>query len=194
MKKIMFSVFSVLVFAIASNAQTVHLGVKGGLNMDKIDGQSFKDGYNAGFQLGGFVDIGLSKTLGIQPEVLFNQSNTKYHQGGDPAWQNIQEGDNIHLNYLSIPVLLNINAAKILTVQVGPQYSILMNKHETVWQNSQDAFKSGDFAMAAGVRLNLGSLQVYGRYNIGLSNVSDVSNSSSWKSQQLQLGIGLKLL
>jgi len=188
-----FSVCSVLLFAIASNAQTVHVGAKVGLNMDKIDGQSFKDGYNAGFQLGGFVDIGLSKTLGIQPEVLFNQSNTKYHSGSSTVL-NLHDGDNIHLNYLSIPVLLNINAAKILTIQVGPQYSILMNKHETVLENGQDAFKNGDFALAAGVRLNLGSLQIYGRYNIGLANISDVSNSDNWKSQQLQLGIGLRLL
>ena len=193
MKKFLLSAFTVLAIAAAANAQTVNLGVKAGLNFDKIDGQSFKDGYNGGFQLGGFVDIGLSKSIGIQPEVLFNQSNTKYHSGSSTVI-NLQDGDKIHLNYLSIPVLLNIHAAKLLTIQAGPQYSILMNKHETVLENGKDAFKDGDFALALGVRLNLGSLQVYGRYNIGLSNINDATNSDNWKSQQLNLGIGLKLL
>jgi hypothetical protein len=193
MKKVLLSALVVFTIAMAANAQTVNLGVKGGLNMDKIQGQSFKDGYYAGFQLGGFVDIGLSKSIGIQPEILFNQSNTKYHAGSDNLIM-ASDGQNIHLNYLSIPVLLNINAGKLLTIQAGPQYSILMNSHETVLQNSADAFKSGDFALAAGVRLNLGGLQIYGRYNIGLANISDATNSDNWKSQQLQLGIGLKLL
>ncbi|HWB26915.1 MAG TPA: porin family protein [Chitinophagaceae bacterium] len=193
MKKILLSAFICSLLITAASAQTVHLGIKGGLNMDKVQGQSFKDGYYSGFQLGGFLDIGLTKTIGVQPEVLFNQSNTKYHSSSDVVIQ-ASDGSNIHMNYLSIPVLLNINAAKILTIQAGPQFSILMNPHETVLENGQDAFKSGNFALAAGVRLNLGALQVYGRYNIGLSNISDATNSDNWKSQQLQLGIGLKLL
>ena len=193
MKKILLSAFAVLAIVAVVNAQSVHLGIKGGVNLNKIDGQSFKDGYNAGFSLGGFLDIGLSKSIGIEPEVLFNQSNTKYHSGSSTVI-NVNDGSNIKLNYLSIPILLNINAAKILTIQAGPQYSILMNKHETVFENGQDAFNNGDFALALGARLNLGGLQIYGRYNIGLSNINDAGNSDNWKSQQLQLGIGLKIL
>ncbi|HVX48758.1 MAG TPA: porin family protein [Chitinophagaceae bacterium] len=193
MKKILLSAFAAFLIMGAAFTQTVHVGAKAGLNLDKIDGQSFKDGYYSGFQLGGFVDIGLSKTIGIQPEVLFNQSNTKYHSGSDVVLQT-SDGSNVHLNYLSIPILLNINAGKLLTIQAGPQYSILMNPHETVLENGKDAFKSGNFALDAGLRVNLGALQVYGRYCIGLADISDATNSDSWKSQQLQLGIGLKIL
>lgn len=193
MKKIILSVCSLFLLVAAVNAQTIHVGARAGLNLNKIDGQAFKDGYNAGFHLGGYVEIPLGNAIGIQPELLFNQTNTKYHNSSDPVLQ-LKDGENINLNYLSIPVLLNINAAKILTIQVGPQYSILMNKHSTVWENSKDAFKGGDFALAAGLKVNLGALQVYGRYNVGLTNISDVTNSSSWKSQQLALGIGLRIL
>jgi len=193
MKKFLLSAFTLVAITIAANAQKVNLGIKGGLNFDKVNGQSFKDGYYGGFQLGGFVDIGLSKSIGIQPEVLFNQSNTKYHSGSSTVI-NLSDGSNVHLNYLSIPVLLNIHAAKLLTIQAGPQYSILMNKHETVLENGKDAFAHGDFALALGARLNLGGLQIYGRYNIGLSNINDAGNSDNWKSQQLALGIGFKLL
>lgn len=193
MKKIIFSVCSLFLLAATVNAQTIHLGVKGGLNLDKIDGQSFKDGYNAGFQLGAFLEVPFNDKLGLQPEVLFNQTNTKYHDGSSTVLQ-LKDGQNVHLNRLSIPVLLNISPVKLLTIQVGPQFSVLMNKHETLLENGQDAFKGGDFALAAGVKLNLGSLQVYGRYNVGLANISDATNQASWKSQQAMLGIGLRIL
>src|SRR3569833_1761104 len=105
MKKYLLSTFTMLAITIAANAQKVNLGIKGGLNFDTVNGLAFKDGYYGGFQLGGFVDIGLSKSIGIQPEVLSNQSNTKYHSGSSTVIS-LNDGSNIHLNYLSIPVLL----------------------------------------------------------------------------------------
>jgi hypothetical protein len=47
--------------------------------------------------------------------------------------------------------------------------------------------------MAGGLQLNLKLLRLYGRYNVGLADISDISNSDKWKSQQLQFGVGLKL-
>ena len=94
---------------------------------------------------------------------------------------------------MSIPILLRYNVGKIVTLNLGPQYSILLNKDNTVLQNGQQAFKSGDFAMVGGVQLNFSVLRIYGRYNVGLSNINDIDNKEKWKSQQLQLGIGFKL-
>jgi hypothetical protein len=95
---------------------------------------------------------------------------------------------------LSIPVLLRINAGKILTFQAGPQYSILIDNHKTTLANANDAFKKGDFSLAFGMQLNLSMLRVYGRYNVGLSDVGDISSQDKWKSQQFQFGIGLAIL
>ena len=57
-----------------------------------------------------------------------------------------------------------------------------------------NAFKGGDFAAVLGAQLNLGLLKVYGRYNIGLSNISDIADQDKWKSQAIQLGVGIKIL
>ena len=89
--------------------------------------------------------------------------------------------------------MLRINTGKLVTLHVGPQYSILVSNSKTFVQNGSDAFKNGDFAMVAGLQLNLGSLRVYGRYNIGLSNLNDIDNKEQWKSQQIQVGLGLKI-
>ncbi|HEX6913939.1 MAG TPA: outer membrane beta-barrel protein, partial [Chitinophagaceae bacterium] len=99
----------------------------------------------------------------------------------------------IKLNYLSIPILLRYNVGKMVTLQAGPQFSILMNNDKTLLQNGQEAFKGGDFAMAGGLTLNLKMLRVYGRYNIGLNNINDIDNQDKWKNQQIQLGLGLRL-
>lgn len=187
----MLSLFAITTLTIAGNAQGFHLGAKAGANLGKIDGVKFKDGYNLGFQLGGFAEIDLSKTFGIQPELLFNQTNTKVTNETNDIFK---PGDNIHLNYLSIPILLRINAGQLLTFHAGPQYSILLNNQRTTLQNAGDAFKSGDFALAFGAQINLSALRIYGRYNIGLSDVGDVANQDKWKSQQLQLGVGFRIL
>ncbi len=77
---------------------------------------------------------------------------------------------------------------------MGPQFSILTNKDQSLGDEVGNAFKGGDFAAVLGAQLNFGLLKVYGRYNIGLSNISDITNSDSWKSQTVQLGVGIKIL
>ena len=191
MKRILFSVAALMFFTIVSNAQGFHLGAKAGANLGKIDGQSFKDGFNLGYQLGGFAEIDFTKGFGIQPEVLFNQTNTTVT---DEPLSGLKGDEKIKLNYLSVPVLLRFNPSKILTINVGPQFSILTNNHKTTAGNAVDAFKGGDFAMVAGAQVNLGMLRVYGRYNIGLSNINDVTDSEKWKSQQIQFGVGVRIL
>lgn len=190
MKKTLIFLPLFVLFALAGTAQGFHLGAKLGANMDKIAGKSFSDEFKLGYHLGGFVEIDFSKTLGIQPELLFSQTNTKVTDDLDDL---LQPGDEINLNYLNIPILLRINASKLLTLHVGPQFSILMNKDDNLLENGEAAFKGGDFAMVAGAQFNLGSLRVYGRYNIGLSDISDIDNQDSWKSQQIQFGLGLRI-
>ena len=117
-----------------------HLGAKLGANLGKIDGESFNQGYNLGYLAGAYVDLGFSKSIGIQPEVLFSQTNTKIDSGYKVYEPEAIIGSKKHLNYLNIPILLNINASKLLTLQLGPQFSILMNKDESLVQNGQHAY------------------------------------------------------
>ncbi len=202
MKKIILSVFAITTFAAASIAQksggAFHLGIKGGANLNKVTGQSFKESYELGYQVGAFTEIDFNKNIGIQPELLFSQSNPKIATGFHDIYQNIDNAvmnDQVQLNYLNIPILLRVNAlGKLLTLNVGPQFSVLMSSSQSLLENGGDAFKKGDFSMVAGAQVNLGTLRVYGRYNIGLNNINDIDNKDEWKSQQLQLGLGIRIL
>jgi hypothetical protein len=47
--------------------------------------------------------------------------------------------------------------------------------------------------MVAGAQLNILMLRVYARYNIGLTNINNIDDRDKWTSQQIQVGLGLKL-
>lgn len=194
MKKFILAVTAITCMAIVSQAQGVRIGAKLGANLNKVSGKSFSEEFDLSYHVGGFLEIDISKKIGLQPEVYFNQATaTRSTEFGTIYSANPNANTDIKLNYLSIPILLRYNVGKMVTLQAGPQFSILMNNDKTLLQNGQEAFKGGDFAMAGGVTLNLKMLRVYGRYNIGLSNINDIDDRDEWKSQQLQLGIGLRL-
>lgn len=176
----------------AAVAQKIQIGAKGGATVNKLSGKTFKEEFSFGYHIGGFVSVGLGKKFAIQPEVLFNQINVDTSSSFSSIYK-LNKLDNVQLKYLTIPVLLNYNASKLLTLQAGPQFGILMNKSNTFLENGKQAFKSGDLAMLGGVQLNLGSFKIYGRYTIGLNSINDLDDKDQWKSQSVQLGVGLKL-
>lgn len=200
MKKILFTLCAAMLVASASFSQGLHLGVKGGANLSKIDGMAFKDGYNLGYQLGAFMEVDFSKNVGIQPELLWSQTNTKYSQEFKDTYEDIPGAlnplgnDKVKLNYLSIPILLRLNAGKMLTFHAGPSFSVLTSTDQNLIEEGKSAFKNGDVGGVLGAQINLGTLRVYGRYTFGLSDISDFSNSNDWKNQQIQIGLGIKVL
>lgn len=194
MKKLFFAVAALALAVITAQAQGVRLGAKLGANLNKVSGKSFSEEFDLSYHVGGFVEIDLNKKWGLQPEVYFNQATATRTSGFNSIYSaNPNANTDIKLNYLSIPILLRYNLGNVVTLQAGPQFSVLMNNDRTLLQNGAEAFKTGDFAMAGGVTVNLKMLRVYGRYNIGLSNINDIDDRDEWKNQQLQLGLGLRL-
>jgi hypothetical protein len=188
-------VFSALLLSgYISNAQGFSFGPKVGANITGLSGLEFQKGYDFGYHIGGFAEIMFSDKLGIQPEVLWSQTNLTTASSLPALYQtSLSELSKVKLNYISIPLLLNIRPAKFITFQVGPQFGILQDKKNSLSNNVQTAFKSGDFSMLAGVQLKLLSFRVYGRYGIGLTNINDIAQQDQWKSRTLQIGIGLGL-
>ena len=158
MKKKFFSLFVVAtVLSSVGFAQGFHIGVKGGANIFKVDGKQFEDEYKFGYNLGAFAEVPLGQKFGLQPEVLWNQTNFRTGDEFDDLYSGGVNNFKGKLNYLSIPVLLSFKPSKILTLQAGPQFGILLNKEEDLFTNGREAFKSGDFSMLGGVQLNIGS-------------------------------------
>ena len=173
-------------------AQGFKIGVKVGASVNKITGQSFNNQFSFGYHVGGFTTIKISDKIGIQPEVLINQTNVDTSSKFSDIYA-FNKVNGVKLNQLSIPLLLNYSPNKFVSFQVGPQYSILMNKNKTFIANGKGAFKTGDFSMLGGLQLNIAKIRVYARYAVGLSNLNDIDNKEKWKSQSVQLGAGFTL-
>ena len=197
MKKVFLSTLALVAIAISVNAQGFALGAKLGTIGTKIDGESFQSGYNLSYQGGAFLELDLTNKWGIQPELLFSQLSSKSAKGPLTAGvlaSGLQPNTLFTLSYLNVPILLRRNFAKIFTFNIGPQYSIRLNKGITLKDNVTSAVKTGDLSGVVGLQVSLVGLRVYGRYVVGLNNISDAANSSNWKSQQLELGVGIKIL
>ena len=178
----------------STNAQGFQLGVKGGANIFQVDGRSFDQAFKYGYSIGGYAEINFSKHFGIQPELLWNEYQTRTADQYSQVYTNLSASTDIQLNYLSIPVLLAFKPAKILTIHVGPQFGILINQSQSLIDNSKSAFKSGDLSMLAGAQLNLAWFKLGARYAIGLNNLDNVGNVDTWKSKGFQVYVGVRII
>ena len=191
MKKGIFVLSLLTLVCLATEAQSFKIGIRAGANMNKIEGKSFNDEFRYGYHAGGALEIMLGKVVGIQPEVLFSQSNTQTGYSFDTLYNSINPGlvKDVRLNYISIPVLLNIRPFPFLTLQAGPQFGILMSKEKSLLEDGKSAFNNGNLSVVGGVQLNISIFRVYGRYGVGLNNMNDIDGRDKWKSQTGQVGV-----
>lgn len=172
-------------------SQGLSFGIKGGANMGKISGHSFKDKFTLSYHAGVFATIG-GKKWAIQPEVLFSQINADTTSKFNDLYD-LNHIKKIELKALTIPILLNYNLNKFITLQAGPQFGMILDQNKDVLQNGKDAFKSGNFSVVAGLQLNLLKLRIYGRFVGGVTDLKNIQADDTWKAQAIQLGIGLSL-
>lgn len=189
----------IALFVLLSNAAMAQftVGAKAGANITKVEGKSFSQEFRYGYQAGFFAMIGLGEKFGIQPEVLYTQTQTRvdsnFRNIYQSAFQQVQGGD-VKLNYLTIPVMLNYKfIGNLVSLQAGPQFGILLNKDKNLLQNGQAAFSGGDFSMAGGVQVKVSKAVVSGRYVVGLKNINDLGDQNKWRNQAIQLSVGLAL-
>lgn len=200
MKKLFLAVAVLTMAAVSTvNAQTKFLrfGVKGGANLGKLDGSGFQDGFKLGYHLGAFAQVNLVKGFGVQGELIFSSTKTETTDDFDKIYEGVSSSDNrkkISLNYLSIPLLANIDlGTPRLKLQVGPQFGALVSDKKVLGA-AKDAFKGGEISGVAGLWLQLPIINISARYIIGFNDVKNaesVVTTSNWKNQSIQLGVGV---
>ncbi len=173
-------------------------GAKVGVNVNKISGQSYKQGFNYNFQAGGFMQFNFSNRLGIQPEVNFVQTSSEFTNDASDVYNDIfRDGSqkSARLNYLEVPVLLNINlgTSKRVKLQIGPAYGGLIQQTVDSLKNSGNIYKDAEWSAIGGLWLQLPLIHIGARYKAGLTNVNAIDNRQSWKNQAIQLFIGVTL-
>lgn len=133
-------------------------------SIKNMDGEKSKTSFQAG--LGVNIQTGL-QNFSVQPEVNFISKGTriKNHFGNQTY----------NLNYIEIPVLAKYSFGPVY-VNAGPSIGFLVGKSDKI-KAAYGKTKTLDFGlqMGAGVAIPAGpgKLIVDGRYNLGLSNISD---------------------
>lgn len=171
------------------------IGAKAGVNINKINGQSYKSGFNYNYLLGGFMQFNFSKRFGIQPEINFVQSTAEFSNDGSTVYDDLF-GDGSQkkakLDYLKIPLLLNINLgpSKRVKLQLGPQVGGLLKQSIDSLKENRDIFKKGDWSAVGGLWIQIPFINLGARYEIGLSNLNDIDNNEKWRSQAFMIFVG----
>lgn len=201
MKKLLFPLM-VLFFSGSVQAQKksdddhenfFRIGAKGGVNINKISGQSYKKGFNYNYQLGGFMQFNFSRKFGLQPELNFVQSQSEFTTDANSIFEEFMGGSQhkAKLNTLEIPLLLNLNVgpSKRVKLQFGPAYSILKQTADSLKTNG-DIFKKGEISAIGGIWFQLPFFNLSARYKAGLTNVTGI-NGLSGHNQAIQVSLGV---
>ena len=171
-------------------------GAKGGVNINKITGQSYKDGFNFNFQAGAFLQFNFSNRFGLQPEVNFVQTSSEFSNDASDIYDDIfRDGSQkkAKLNYLEVPLLLNINvgSSKRVKLQIGPAYGGLLKQTVDSLKTNGNIYKNGEWAAIGGLWIQIPFVNFGARYKLGLTDLNAIDNRQSWKSQSIQIFVGV---
>lgn len=174
--------------AFVSQAQSTKIGIKAGANYANQTGvdvnvvyNNVKTNYNnseaiSGYHAGLVAEVKFSK-LAIQPELIYSTRGATYKNA-------ISEFKN-ELGYLSLPVLVKIYLIPGLSLDLGPQASVLLSEKNQFDYKNANTF---EFSALAGVSYNITSkFFVQARYGLGLSSMT---KDAEVKNATAQLSVG----
>lgn len=196
MKKLIFVLFFVFL-AMEGFAQNSGFGIKAGLSSTVVDfknEQVVPDGAQTGYHLGIYGRFGAGGFF-VQPELLFTQTGGKFtiNYPGDAPSKEFKA----NFNRLDIPVMVGFRMLKIVRFMAGPIASINIDSElkDAVNTVNDVKFNNATFGYQAGVGLDIGNLSIDGKYEGGLSSVTENIGSFSTDNRinQWILSIGFKI-
>ncbi len=178
---------------IAGAQEKLGIGIKVGQNLSSVNSVAV-DRHSASYHGGVTFQIGVTDKISLVPEVLLSQTKLSTNPTIiDVLGDNNLRPETYHLNYIMVPLLVQVKPFPTLLLQAGPQYGMLVDQKKDGKENALLAFKQGEFSFVGGAKVNLGGFFVYGRYVVGLQNINDLQDQAKWRTTQWQLGIGMSL-
>jgi len=170
----------------------IKFGPRIGVNAATLAGVNNNAGFKLGLHAGGYVKLGLGGSVAFQPELLYSV------KGFSNINNNGTNSDNLALNYLDIPLLLNIGGSKGMHFLIGAQPSFLLsakdkyksggNKTKT---DVKSSFKGFDFAPVIGLGYQAeGGFCVDLRTSYGIPNIMASSAYNAQRNFVMQLTFG----
>ncbi|OGX91505.1 hypothetical protein BEN49_04855 [Hymenobacter coccineus] len=166
----------------------VSLGLKAGASLTSFVGPDAKNFFNSrfGFNAGIFANIGLTRLIAFQPEVLYSQKGAKTNTV-DVKYR---------LHYVDVPLAFHVNTDGFF-FEAGPQVGFLVAAKYQAGSTSTDitpGYKSIDFGYLAGLGYQLKhGLGAGLRYNGAFTNFSKSSVNGNMTTQPRQRNSAFQL-
>lgn len=198
MIKSFLTVLAICVFSFSYAQGNINFGAKAGLNLATLTGDAENADMKAGFHIGGMAEISINEKFSVQPELLFStqgaQEDITFFNGVEDQTENVK----YNFSYINLPVMAKYYVTEALSLEAGPQIGFLVDSKAKSNGETVDAdellgdLSTIDFGLNFGFGYKLDSgLNFSARYNLGLSNISDVSDSDfEFKNSVFQFSIG----
>lgn len=189
-------------------AAQISLGVRGGVGFSQLAGE-VQTNSRTRFVAGAFAGFGIAANYGLQPELDYAQKGAKTESEiVDPRGGLITLKQTTSLDYLEllVPAYVTIKVTNERVkprIYAGPTFGLVLNCKVNVDRSvgeplptadCKDDVKSIDFGLVFGFGLALGAgpgkFAADLRYDLGLSNVSDLADDPSKKNRSLQILVG----
>ncbi len=200
--------------------EPVRFGIKGAATATQFSEQQLNaKNQKLGFNAGVFVNVPLSKKFALQPEVLYNQmgaksvvSDTEVTTGSTTV--RTKNDFTTSLNYISVPVMLQMKPADNFYIEAGPEVSYFVdgkNKGEqtvatttsgttvTQTQSSSETINKDDIKkFNLGFGLGLGyyftpNLGINARYVNSLTHIANNSDAVNDAQKNVNTNRGFQL-
>ncbi|THD66623.1 PorT family protein [Robertkochia marina] len=185
------------------HAQSLKLGVKGGVNFSSLNVDPALDYSNPdsrlGVHLGVFGQLGIADQLIFQPELFFQQEGAKFEDN--------EEIERAKLGYITFGAGLKYEILDKINLMLIPQIGFLSGgefEEEDTIENVTEAIGSSEVVKGTNIALGFGGgytfdsgLEISARYNFGLTDTNDdpleegfFDPGQSVKTRSLMLSVG----
>lgn len=182
MKLFLITITAMLMAVGTAAAQSINIGVKGGLNSYTINnGNDAEFDSKIGLNVGLLGHVHLNDQYAFQPELVYSM------QGATSG------NSDLKLDYINVPLLVQYMFDNGFRIQAGPQLGFLLNAEAENNNSSNDIkneFKSIDLGLSLGVSYvhPPTGFGVDARYNLGLSDITESENVES-TNRGFQVGV-----
>lgn len=181
------------------------IGIKGGLNFNKIQGKGWQEQFATDPHAGFFMHLN-KRHVGFQIEANWSQNHiitdSSFKGLYNQYLQNFDDslgGESFRFSSISIPILLNIKLTQWLWIQAGPQFNANINVTDknNIIKSGINVINQQSYSAVGGIWIQFGGnapllrVNLGARFIAGLNNLNTLNSVQQWKNQMVQLHLGI---
>ena len=123
-KTVIKKLFLTAAVAVSSLTFAQQFGAKAGMNVSTISDEGFDDTKSkVGYYAGVFMNVPVSESFSIQPEVLYNNLGSKVSS----TVSGTTYSSTLNLDYVAVPVMFKYKATPQFYLEAGPEFGFLVS-------------------------------------------------------------------